>query len=193
MSTSPSEQRCKWPKAVTLMSSTGTFPALEQPRIWTHKVCVNSRAAKASGSRAVPEPFSLEPLQHCYVNRGNLQTCVPCTSSPAPNYPQRIVPGCLKLEIFLMIIINEREDRGPDRLSQTSNALRAGSSHIPTGAAFPAPLFSVVFTQCILSLAISSAPQRNSHLLLSEEASRTGFLNHSTISHLFPELVLNAY
>lgn len=168
-------------------------PALGQPRIWTHKVCVNPRAVKASGSNAVPGPFSLEPLQHRYGNRGNLQACVPCASSPAPNHPQRIVPGCLKLEIFLMIIISQQEDSSQDRLSQTSNALYAGSSHIPTGAAFPAPLLSVVFTQCIWSLAISLAPQRNSHLLLLEEASRTGFLNHSTISHLFPELVLNAY
>lgn len=156
-------------------------PALGQPRIWTHKVCVNPRAVKASGSNAAPGPFSLEPLQHRYGNRGNLQAGVPCASYPAPNHPQRIVPVCLKLEIFLMIIISQQEDSGQDRLSQTSNALYAGSSHIPTGAAFPAPLLSVVFIQCIWSLAISLAPQRNSHLLLLEEASRTGFLNHSTI------------
>jgi len=191
MSTSPSEQRCKWPKAVTLMTSTGTSPLLWGDPESELTKCVSTPELRMQV--APTQSFSLEPLQHCYVNRGNLQTCVPCTSSPAPNYPQRIVPGCLKLEIFLMIITNEQEDRGRDRLSQTSNALCAGSSHIPTGAAFPAPLLLVVFTQCISSLAISSAPQRNSHLLLSEEACRTGFLNHSTISHLFPELVLNAY
>lgn len=64
--------------------------------------------------------------------------------------------------------------------------------HVTVPQELPSLLFSAAFTQCIWHLAISSAPRRNSHLLLSEEPSSAGFPNHSTISHLFPDLVLYA-